>query len=70
MLLLPADPIRALFWIAVLNSIIAVPLMAATMIVVSNRQHLGAYVAPRGLKIMGWLSTAVVAGAALAMFVQ
>ena len=69
MLLLPIDPIKALFWSAVLNGVIAVPLMVATMIVVSNRKHLGRFVAPLELKIIGWLATAVMAAAALAMFV-
>jgi NRAMP (natural resistance-associated macrophage protein)-like metal ion transporter len=69
MLLLPIDPIKALFWSAVLNGVIAVPLMVATMIVVSNRKHLGRFVAPLGLKIIGWLATAVIATAALTMFV-
>jgi Mn2+/Fe2+ NRAMP family transporter len=66
-LFLPIDPIKALFWSAVLNGLIAVPLMVATMIVVSNRRHLGSFVAPIGLKIVGWLATAVMAAAALAM---
>lgn len=52
-----------------LNGLIAVPLMVATLIVVSNRKHLGPFVAPLWLKIMGWLATAVMAAAALAMFV-
>jgi len=69
MLFLPIDPIKALFWSAVLNGVIAVPLMVATMIVASNRKHLGEFIAPPGLKIMGWLATAVMAVAALAMFV-
>jgi len=43
--------------------------MVATMIVVSNRKHLGEFIAPPGLKIMGWLATAVMAVAALAMFI-
>ncbi len=69
MLALPVDPIRALFWSAVLNGVIAVPLLVATMIVVSNRRHLGRFVAPPGLKIAGWATTAVMALAALAMAV-
>lgn len=69
MLFLPIDPIKALFWSAVLNGVIAVPLMVATMIVVSNRKQLGPFVAPLRLKIMGWLATAVMAAAAVAMFV-
>jgi len=69
MLFLPIDPIKALFWSAVLNGVIAVPLMAAAMFVVSNRKRLGRFVAPLGLRIMGWLATVVMAAAALAMFV-
>lgn len=69
MLFLPIDPIKALFWSAVLNGVIAVPLMVATMIVVSNHKQLGRFVAPLRLKVMGWLATAVMAVAAVAMFV-
>jgi Mn2+/Fe2+ NRAMP family transporter len=68
-LVLPITPIRALFWSAVLNGLIAVPLMVATMIVVSSRKHLGAFVASAALKFMGWLATAVMTAAAVAMFV-
>src|SRR6478735_2368248 len=50
-LFLPIDPIKALFWSAVLNGMIAVPLMAATMIVVSSRTHLGRFVASQSLEI-------------------
>lgn len=69
MLFLPIDPMRALFWSAVLNGVIAVPLMAATMLVVSSRAHLGPFVAPLGLRITGWVATAVMGMAALAMLV-
>jgi NRAMP (natural resistance-associated macrophage protein)-like metal ion transporter len=68
-IVLPITPIQALFWAAVLNGLIAVPLMVATMIVVSNRKHLGPFVASHGLKFMGWLATAVMTIAAVAMFV-
>ena len=68
MLALPVDPIKALFWSAVLNGVIAVPLMAATMVVASSRAHLGAFVAPRGLRLLGWIATAAMAAAAAAMF--
>ena len=69
MLFLPVDPIKALFWSAVLNGLIAVPLMVATMLVVSSRTLLGSFVAPLGLKIMGWVATTVMVLAALAMVV-
>ena len=48
---------------------IAVPLMFATMLVVSNRALLGNFVAPPGLRVMGWLATAVMVLAAVAMLV-
>lgn len=70
MLVLPIDPIKALFWSAVLNGVIAVPLMAATMIVVSSRRRLGNFVASPRLRIMGWLATALMAAAAAAMFID
>jgi Mn2+/Fe2+ NRAMP family transporter len=69
MLFLPIDPIRALFWSAVLNGVIAVPLMVATMIVVSSRAHLGPFVAPLRQRLVGWAATLVMAVAAVAMFV-
>lgn len=46
MLFQPIDPIKVLFWSTVLNGVIVVPLMIATMIVVSNRKHLDPFVAP------------------------
>ncbi len=69
MLVLPIDPIKALFWSAVLNGVIAVPLMVAIMLVVSNRAHLGKFVAPPVLAAFGWLATAVMAAAAISMLV-
>lgn len=64
----PLDPIRALFWSAVLNGVISVPLMAAMMIVASRRDAMGAFVAPLALRILGWVATACMAAAAIAMF--
>src|SRR5690606_23973934 len=65
----PVDPIRARFWSAVLNGVISVPLMAATMIVVSRRDAMGQFTAPLPLCVAGWLATACMAAAAVGMFV-
>ncbi len=65
----PIDPIRALFWSAVLNGVIAVPIMAAMMIVVSRRQEMGDFIATRSQRIFGWAATLVMALAAVAMLV-
>jgi NRAMP (natural resistance-associated macrophage protein)-like metal ion transporter len=63
------DPIKALYWSAVLNGVIAVPIMAAMMVVAGNKKKMGKFTAGRSLTILGWTSTAVMAAAAIAMFV-
>jgi NRAMP (natural resistance-associated macrophage protein)-like metal ion transporter len=63
----PIDPIRALFWSAVLNGLAAVPLMAAMMIVVSSKRVMGRFTASRPLLLFGWAATLVMAVAAAAM---
>ena len=66
----PLDPIKALFWSAVLNGIITVPIMAAMLIVASRPSEMGAFTARPWQLILGWLTTAVMAAAAVAMFVM
>jgi Mn2+/Fe2+ NRAMP family transporter len=63
------NPIRALFWSAVLNGVAAVPIMAAMMIVASNRTIMGHLHERRPLLIFGWSATAVMALASAAMLV-
>jgi NRAMP (natural resistance-associated macrophage protein)-like metal ion transporter len=62
------NPIRALFWSAVLNGVTAAPLMAAMMIIASRRSVMGEFVCSRSLSIFGWLATAVMAAATLLLF--
>ena len=61
------DPIRALFWSAVVNGVIAVPIMAAMLTVASRRAIMGAFVAPPGQALLGWAATAVMAAAVAGM---
>lgn len=62
------DPIKALFWSAVINGVISVPIMAAMMVVASRKAQMGIFVATRSQKIFGWLATAVMAAAVIGMF--
>lgn len=55
------DPIRALFWSAVINGVVAVPIMAAMMVVVSRPSAMGKFTAPPRLLFFGWTGTAVMA---------
>jgi Mn2+/Fe2+ NRAMP family transporter len=67
---LPVDPIRALFWSAVLNGLAAVPIMAAMMIIVGRGSVMGRFKATRSLLLFGWSATALMAAAAAALLVQ
>lgn len=64
----PLDPIKALFWSAVLNGVVSVPLMATMMILVSRRDEMGEFVAPLPLRVLGWFATACMGVASIAMF--
>jgi Mn2+/Fe2+ NRAMP family transporter len=60
------DPIRALFWSAVVNGIVSVPLMFFLMIISSKSQIVGEFVLPTYLRVLGWVATTVMAAASLA----
>jgi len=62
------DPIKALFWAAVINGVVAVPLMVVIMLMAMQKRVMGAFILPRPLWAMGWLSTAALAVAVAAMF--
>jgi len=65
---MPIDPIKALFWSAVLNGVIAVPIMVIIMMLASRRDVMGDYFAAGTLKALGWASTLAMAVAVIAMF--
>ena len=62
------DPIKALFWSAVINGVAAVPIMAMIMHLASHKPAMGEFKIHAGLKVVGWLATAVMAVAAIGMF--
>jgi NRAMP (natural resistance-associated macrophage protein)-like metal ion transporter len=62
------DPMKALFWTAVINGVVAVPLMIVMMLMSMRREVMGAFTLPRPLWVMGWLSTAAMAFAVVTMF--
>lgn len=63
--LLPLDPMRALYWAAVVNGMLAPPLMLLTMLIARNPKVMGDLVISRRLAIGGWLSTAVMTAVAV-----
>ncbi|MBV9859195.1 MAG: divalent metal cation transporter [Alphaproteobacteria bacterium] len=62
------DPIQALFWTAVINGVVAVPLMIIMMLMTARPQIMGPFTLPRPLWVMGWLSTAAMAFTVAMMF--
>jgi NRAMP (natural resistance-associated macrophage protein)-like metal ion transporter len=63
----PIDPIKALFWSAVINGVVAVPVMAVLMHLSTHRAAMGDFRLPRPLFVLGWAATAVMALAAVGM---
>jgi Mn2+/Fe2+ NRAMP family transporter len=55
------DPIKALFWSAVINGVVAVPLMVIIMLMAVRQDVMGRFVLPRALWAMGWLCTGTMA---------
>ena len=68
----PINPIKALFWSAVINGVVAVPVMAIMMLMAANPKIMGEFTVGSALRAVGWIATAVmaaaVAGMAIAIF--
>jgi len=64
----PIDPIKALFWSAVINGVISVPIMIVMMLMAIRSDIMGEFVITRRLTILGWVATASMALVVLAMF--
>ncbi|WP_233202644.1 divalent metal cation transporter [Dyella sp. AD56] len=64
----PLDPVKALYWSAVVNGVVAVPLMIVMMLMSSRVKVMGEFTLPWFLQLFGWLATAAMATAAVVMF--
>ena len=62
------DPARALYWAAVVNGILAAPLMAVMMLIVRNPRAMGRLTLGRRATLLGWGATLVMAAATLIFF--
>lgn len=63
------DPIKALYWSAVINGILAAPLMAVMMLIARNPRVMGRLTLSWPMVLGGWAATLVMAGAAIVFFV-
>jgi len=64
------DPIKALYWAAVVNGVISAPIMATMMFMSVNPEVMGEFVIGTRLKVIGWVATAVMAAAVGVMLLQ
>jgi Mn2+/Fe2+ NRAMP family transporter len=62
------DPARALYWAAVVNGVLAAPLMAMMMLIVRNPRAMGRLTLGRRATITGWIATGVMAVATIVFF--
>jgi NRAMP (natural resistance-associated macrophage protein)-like metal ion transporter len=65
----PVNPIKALYWSAVLNGIVAVPVMAMMMLISTNGRIMREFTIGLAMRVGGWIATAIMAVAVLAMVV-
>jgi Mn2+/Fe2+ NRAMP family transporter len=61
------DPIKALVWSAIVNGVIAVPIMAVMMRMGTDPRLLGAHTLTRRHRVLGWAATAAMAAAVAGM---
>ncbi|HEX5538314.1 MAG TPA: divalent metal cation transporter, partial [Methylophilaceae bacterium] len=65
----PIDPIKGLFWSAVINGVIAIPIMAIMMLMAGRAEIMGAFIISRKLRILGWSATVLMLFTVITMLV-
>ena len=68
LVLVHIDPIKALFYSAIINGVTAAPVMVLIMLLTGSRRVMGQFTLCGWLKWLGWLGTAVMTLAAIALF--
>ena len=64
----PIGPMKALFWSAVINGVVAVPLMVVIILLASKKAVMGEHTVSRPIIALGWVATAIMGVAAGCMF--
>jgi NRAMP (natural resistance-associated macrophage protein)-like metal ion transporter len=65
----PINPIKALYWSAVINGIVAVPVMTVMMLMTAKAGVMGEFTIRGWLRWLGWTATAAMAASVLGMVV-
>jgi NRAMP (natural resistance-associated macrophage protein)-like metal ion transporter len=67
--LTPIDPIKALYWTAVINGVVAVPVMIVMMLMIAQRKVMGQFTIHGWIRWLGWASTLAMAACVIGMIV-
>jgi Mn2+/Fe2+ NRAMP family transporter len=65
----PISPMKALFWSAVINGVVAVPLLVVITLIASSKSVMGEFTSSRPVVILGWAAVAIMGLAAVLMFI-
>jgi len=65
----PISPMKALFWSAVINGVVALPLMVVITLLASRKSVMGNFTSGRAIQALGWVATAIMGAAAARMFI-
>jgi Mn2+/Fe2+ NRAMP family transporter len=65
----PLNPMKALFYSAVINGVVAVPLMAVIILLASKKSVMGDFTVGRPLLILSWIGTTLMGAAAVCMLI-
>ena len=63
------NPIKALFYSAVINGVVAVPLIVIILLLATRRSVMGDYTASRSSLLLGWITALLMAGASVGMLI-
>jgi len=64
----PISPMKALFWSAVINGVVAVPMLVVLILLVSKKSVMGKFTASRRIVVLGWITAGIMGAAAIRMF--
>jgi Mn2+/Fe2+ NRAMP family transporter len=64
------NAVKMLFWSAILNGLLAPPLVVIVVVLTSDKKVMGARVNSRGVQVLGWICAFVMTGAAVALLVS
>jgi Mn2+/Fe2+ NRAMP family transporter len=66
----PVDPFKALYWSAVINGVVAVPVMTTLMLMAVQTRVMGRFTISGGLRLLGWVATLAMTACCLGMVIS